>query len=1227
MVETARSPEQAASFFSRLYFRWVYPTLQQGIRAPLSVETLLPLNASEDPSVCDTLFATRLAANSRRQRPVLRSMAELHVGTFKRVFAVSMLHLTAIVASPLVLRRLVMTLNHPKPGTNLEAMGLAALLFLCALTTSMSAHHLFHMLLKLMVRVRIGLVSAIYRKALALTVESRQKAPAGQIINLMGTDAQKFVNALNVCHSLWMHPLQLTIVMAILYWILGPASLAGTAMLGLFLFLSSVVARKTLKARKELVKQSDVRVGLMNEILMSIRVIKFYAWEKSFDAEVMGIRGKEVTQLDRLARLGSLGGLLFLSSPVVVAVVTFATYVLSGNELNAGDVFASLALFNVLRMAMVTLPDMVTLWLDADVSIRRVEAFLLLPELKRRPEIGEVRARGEIRLEEATFEWTADAVALHAATLVVKPGELVCVVGAVGSGKSALVSALLGDLNLRDGRAQVAGTVAYVSQQAWIMNDTIRNNIVFGLAFDERRYREALKVTQLLQDLDGFPSGDQTEIGERGVNLSGGQRQRISLARAVYCNADVYLMDDPLSALDTRVAQAVYDECIRGALRGKTRVLTTHRLEFVERADRIVVIESGRVLEGRTAVFERLWQAYLKAATVPQGAEPRRRVDECEAEAEVEIAPEAPKPSGARLMTEEERNTGVVGWNVYALYFAAFAPGALAAVLGVVFIGKELLNVGTDSWLAFWSTKQPFDSTLFLAGYLAFGVIACAATYLRTLMVSLRGLEAGTAFHTGLLRSVLAAPMSFFEGTPVGRVLNRFARDMEAIDQQIPRSLLDALGCVFTILSTLAVVVWVTPMALLGVIPIAFLYWRVQRIFRPASREGQRLDSITRSPVFAQFSETLAGVAVIRAFGAERRFEAELLGRLGTNSQSFYTIVSANRWLGTRIETLGAAIVACAAFASVLSANALGLGFVGLSVTYALAITGAMNWAVRMFSQLESNLNSVERVDHYTKLPRERWEGVKPADGWPSAGRVVLKGLTLKYRPDLPPVVRELDCHIEPGEKVGIVGRTGAGKSTLLLALYRILEASGGRIEIDGVDIAGVELASLRARLAIIPQEPTLFRGTIRKNLDPFGTHDETRLWDALERAALKATVEAMPKKLETDVHEGGSNFSVGQKQLLCLARALLKEARVLLLDEATASVDVATDALIQQTIKSEFRAATVITIAHRLGTVMDCDRIMVMDGGRLVEFDAPGALLGKKRGSFAAMVAEEAMG
>jgi ATP-binding cassette subfamily C (CFTR/MRP) protein 1 len=1224
----AYSPEQSAGFFSRLYFQWVQPTLREGMRQPLSVDTLLPLNEAEDPSVCDRDFAKALAAARQARRPVLLAMARLHWPTFAVVFAISILYLAASIGSPLVLRRLIQTLGPQGVPSELPGVAWAAILFGTALATSMTAHHIFHILLKLMIRVRIGLVAAIYRKAMALTIDSRQQAPAGQIINLMGTDAQKFVNVLNVAHSVWVHPLQLILVLGVLYSILGPAALAGALMLCAFLYLSALVAKRHVSARKELARHSDRRVGLMNEILMSIRVIKFYAWETSFEREVEDVRRQEVVELSKLARLSAVGTLIFLSTPVVVAVVTFATFVLAGHTLNAADVFSALALFMVLRQAMVMLPDMVAACLEANVAVARVERFLALPELKSRT--ASLAPAGTVTMRAADCDWTPGHPALRGVDLHVAPGAFVCVVGAVGAGKSALMAALLDELLVTAGSIDVSGSVAYVSQQAWILNDSIKNNILFGLPFDGERYGRVLKVAHLAEDLWQFPRGDETEIGERGVNLSGGQRQRISLARAVYADAGVLLLDDPLSALDNTVGQAVYDDCLTKTLAGKTRILTTHRLEYVDRADLVVVLEGGQIVEAgkprelkrRGGVYTALWQSYEHGAT--QGDTDGTTTDVAmDAPAAV---PAVERAAASQLVTDEERFTGVVDRAVYMMYLKTFAPGAILAGLAVVFVLKELLNVGTDSWLAYWSTADAFELVLFLGGFLLLGLLACISTFARSLFISLRGLTAGTDFHGRLLASVLRAPMGFFESTPVGRVLNRFSRDMEAVDLQIPRSLHEAVSCVFSIFSTLLVIVAVTPAAVVAILPIGAIYYWVQRQFRPASREGQRLDSITRSPIFAQFSESLAGVQILRAYGAVPRFEQELLHHLETNSRTFYTIVSCNRWLGTRIESLGALIVATAAFMALRLQSSEAIGFAGLAVTYSLAITGAMNWAVRMFSQLESNLNSVERIDHYARLTSERWDGAALPPQWPTRGHIEFHDVELRYRPELPPVIKGLTCTIHAGEKLGIVGRTGAGKSSLLLGLFRVLEASDGRIAIDGVDIASLELASLRGALAIIPQEPVLFSGTVRKNLDPFATHGDTALWDALERAQLKPFVTSLAGGLDAVVHEGGSNFSVGQRQLLCLARAILRRSSVLLLDEATASVDVATDTLIRQTIRREFAAATVITIAHRLGTVMDCDRIMVLDAGRVAELDAPKALLGNRRGAFHKMVREESL-
>lgn len=1226
------SPEQSASFWSRLYFTWVRPTLDEGLSRPLSIDTLLSLNDSEGAERCWQAFASVMEQMRSYSRPVLLAMAKLHGPTLGRVFALSLLHISTSVASPLVMRALLQSLTD---GGKLQIDLLLVLgLFGAAFTTSMTAHHMYHILLKMMIRVRTALVAAIYRKALALTIVARQDCPSGKIINLMGTDAQKFVNSINVIHSIWMHPIQFVVVLAALYWILGAAAFAGAVVLGCFLLFSVLVSRRFLKARSELIKHSDERVGLMNEILMSIRIIKFYAWEKSFRREVQTIRSREASVLVRLARLSAVSSLLFLSTPIVVALATFASFMLGGGQMNVADVFAALALFTVLRHAMVTLPDVVTACLEANVAARRIEQFLRLPELQQR--ITSDLPRGRIEVSDALIEWTPGVAAVSDLCLQINPGELVVVIGAVGSGKSALLMSLLGDLQVARGDVQVSGSIAFVSQQPWILNATVKDNVVFGQSDDSARYDFAIDACALRFDLTQLPAGDQTELGERGVNLSGGQRQRISLARAVYSNPDVVLLDDPLSALDNRVGQRVFECCIMGALSRSTRILTTHRLEYVDRADRVIVMDGGRVVDQGTAAelrmksarFRELWLAYER------GVDSTEDLSEDEDQSRIplnspasvndsSILIESGVDAGARIMTDEERNTGVVGLSVYVRYLKALAPGVLGLGLLALFVLKEVFSVATDSWLAFWSSSSSFSVWKFLVGYASLGLMACLVTFWRSLAVSLNGLKAGTEFHNGLLDAVLRSPLSFFEGTPVGRVLNRFSRDMEAIDQQIPRSFLEAFACGFMILTTICVVIFVSPFALVAVVPIGILYWRVQRRFRPASREAQRLDSVTRSPLFALFSQSLAGVPVIRAYDAMSRFERELLRSLDVNSRSFYTIVSANRWLGTRIETLGAGIVAAAAMAAVVY-HGQHLGVAGLAVTYSLAITGALNWAVRMFSQVESNLNSVERIDYYMKLPSESWKGESPPDAWPKIGHIEFTNFELRYRPELPPAIRNFSAVINSGEKIGVVGRTGAGKSTLLLGLFRLVEASAGKIKIDGVDIKSLNLVDLRQSIGIIPQDPVVFSGSVRKNLDPFSMYEDREVWDALRRAELDNIVRQMPLGLETLIHEGGSNLSVGQRQLLCLARAILRRNRILLLDEATASVDIRTDELIQRAIRSEFSNATVITIAHRLNTVMDCDRIMVLEAGRLLEFDRPLALMRQAQSAFAMLLREE---
>lgn len=1232
------SPESTASWLRRLYFSWAFPMLRQGKLHPLTVEALLPLRPEEKPRTTDTEFERLYDSMQHARRPILAAIWALERKSLLWAFCISMIHLANLVGNPLILRELLQWLEQPSDGGPWYGYGLAAGLVVLSLSGSLAIHHMFQVVLRMMVRVRVPLVMKIYRKSLRLTQEARQATSSGQIINLMGTDVQKFINAINLVFSLWFHPMQLALSIFALYIVLGPPSLVGVGVLVLTFALSLIISRRQILRREKLMTHTDARVALMNEILMSIRMIKFYSWEKSFEREVQSIRAKELHQLAALARLSSAGTLIFLSTPVVVAFATFATMVVSGRELNVADVFSALAFFTLLRHAMLMLPDVAAAAIEANVGLRRVEDFLRLPEI---PEPSrDAFAPGQVHVRKASWDWKTDVRAVSEVDLQLERGDFVCVVGEIGSGKSALLQGLIGEIPCVAGQSALGGKVAYVPQQAWIQNDTIRNNILFGMPFDAARYERIVRACCLDADLSELPDGDRTEIGERGVNLSGGQKQRVSLARAAYADADLYLLDDPLSALDPKVAATVYHNLVRVLLSQRTRILVTHRLEFVDDASEVLVFSEGKIVERGTAKelrlrsgrFSQLWNVHSERVRAEVPAEEGEPMPLALMHAESDlpldssddtIAEELTAGPTRQLMVTEERFTGSVSADVYRGYLSVFAPQAIFALLLLIFLLREGLSFGSDGWLAWWTTAAALDPTLFIAGFAALGLSGCVAIYIRSLIISLRGLKAGQEIHDRLLRSVLRAPMTFFEENPVGRILNRFSRDLEAVDLVIPRTLHEVAGCACTIVATIVLIAVVGPWTLIGIVPIVYLYVLAQGYYRPASREAQRLDSITRSPIFAQFSESLVGTSVIRAFSAMQRFEQQLLSSLETNCRTFYTMVAANRWLGVRIETLGACVVGCAAFGAVAFHQHGHLGFTGLAITYALAITGAMNWAIRMFSQLESNMSSVERVNFYSDLSPERWQGIEVAADWPQRGAIELHDLELRYRPELPAVITNLSAKISAGEKIGIVGRTGSGKSSLLLGLYRIIEPSAGKVFIDGVDTSSLSLEQLREALAIIPQDPTLFRGTIRKNLDPFEKHSDEELWEVLTRAHVDAVVRSFPKGLDAPVSEAGGNLSVGQRQLLCLARALLRKNKILLLDEATANVDVATDALVQWTIREAFADCTVLTIAHRLSTILDSDRIMLIDSGKLIEFDTPRRLAVSQSGLLRSLLKE----
>ncbi|KGL86128.1 Canalicular multispecific organic anion transporter 2, partial [Charadrius vociferus] len=1153
---------------------------------------------------------------------------------------------------------------------------IATLMFICAVLQTLILHQHFQYCFVTGMRLRTGITGVIYRKSLVITNSAKRSSTVGEIVNLMSVDAQRFMDLVTFLNMLWSAPLQIFLALYFLWQTLGPSVLAGVAVMVLLIPFNSAIAMKTRAFQVEQMRYKDSRIKLMNEILGGIKVLKLYAWEPSFSEKVLEIRKNELRVLKKSAYLNSLSTFAWISAPFLVALTTFAVYVSvdEKNILDAEKAFVSLSLFNILKFPLNMLPQVISNIAQTSVSLKRIQQFLSHDELDPNCVETKVIAPGNaISVTNATFSWGKELKpSLKDINLLVPSGALVAVVGHVGCGKSSLVSALLGEMEKLEGEVAVKGSVAYVPQQAWIQNATLKDNILFGQAPNEQKYQNVLEACALKTDLEVLPGGDQTEIGEKGINLSGGQRQRVSLARAVYSSSDIYLLDDPLSAVDSHVAKHIFDKVIGpdGVLKGKTRILVTHGISFLPQVDHIVVLVDGKISEmgsyqdllKQNKAFAEFLRNYaldedieedeptiqsaasqpcLSTATIcpfspndsfvltrqlsvisseggecPNKMSTKRRV--CEKKPAEPPLPR--KNPNEKLIQAETTETGTVKLTVFWQYVKAVGP-LISLVICFLYCCQNAAAIGANVWLSDWTNEPVINGTqhntaMRIGVYAALGLLQGVIVLISSFTLAMGGINAARTLHAALLENKFHTPQSFYDTTPTGRIINRFSKDIYVIDEVIPPTILMFLGTFFTSLSTMIVIIASTPLFAVVIVPLAILYFFVQRFYVATSRQLKRLESVSRSPIYSHFSETVSGASVIRAYRRVKSFVDISDLKMDENQKSYYPGIVSNRWLGVRVEFVGNCIVLFAALFAVIGKNSLNAGLVGLSVSYALQVTLSLNWMVRMTSELETNIVAVERIKEYSETETEApWiiEGKSPPEDWPSKGELEFVNYSVRYRKGLDLVLKGLNLHVHGGEKIGIVGRTGAGKSSMTLCLFRILEAVKGEIKIDGVKISEIGLHDLRSRLTIIPQDPVLFSGTLRMNLDPFNKYSDEEIWKALELSHLKRFVSSQPSMLDYECSEGGENLSVGQRQLVCLARALLRKTRILILDEATAAIDLETDDLIQMTIRTQFEDCTVLTIAHRLNTIMDYTRVLVLDNGTIAEFDTPASLIASK--------------
>ena len=828
---------------------------------------------------------------------------------------------------------------------------------------------------------------------------------------------------------------------------------------------------------------------------------------------------------------------------------------------------------------------------------------------------------------------------LQGIDLELRRGELTIVVGAVGAGKTALISALLGELVAAEGvELNVDATVSYVAQTAWVQSMSLRENVIFGRPFDEDSYHQALEAACMEKDIALLPNGDDTQIGEKGITLSGGQKQRTAIARAVYANAELAILDDPLSALDAHVAKDVFKKCIRGVLRGSAVLLVTHQLQFAEFADNILVMKDGRVVEsGKYAKLMETgpsFQAMMKSYRGTQKEEAAKEEELVDTSVSEGMKATMATQTSKALLNLEKREEGSVQLKVYKAYIHAMGHGTWTfTILIFLTVLERAISVFTNVWLAYWSAgKWNLGQTVYLSTYTAIGVVSAVVAWGRTFAWCIAALTAATTLHFHLLDAVMSTRLSFFDTTPLGRIIQRFSKDTNALDNILGQSISSVASFGLLLLGTLVVMGWVMPILFPFFIPIFGVYYYVQHYYRPGYREAKRLEAITGSPVFAHFGETLGGLSTIRAFGHQRRFITENERRIGINQTADYTQkCGCERWLPVRLESIGNTMTLVVAGIAVYERHRLSPALIGLALTYAIDITGVLSWVIRIVSELESQMVSVERVYEYTKLESEESTGAlarhgvieEPPKDWPSCGALRIEKLEMRYRPELPLVLKGVSFQVEAGEKIGICGRTGSGKSSLLIALWRLCEASDGSIWIDGIDISTIALKRLRSAITCIPQDPVLFSGTIRYNLDPFNQFTDERLWFALEHVKCKDFITEQGLGLDAPVQEYGSNYSAGQRQMLCLARALLRDTKIVCLDEATASVDTETDNNMQKVIAEEFHSRTILTIAHRINTIIENHKVVCLEAGKLVAMDSPAAMLADPKSVFSQLVAE----
>ncbi|RZC74143.1 hypothetical protein C5167_049623 [Papaver somniferum] len=1263
------SPYSKATILQLITFSWLTPLFKVGYRKALEQDDIPDIDIKDSAELLSHSFGDCLRQVKERDSTrnpsiymaiflLIRKKAALNA-----IFAV--VNAGASYVGPYLINDFVAFLSQKK-NYSLKTGYIIAVAFLSAKMVEVIAQRQWIFgARQLGMRLRAALISHIYRKGLHLSSQSRQSHSSGEIINLMSVDIQRITDFIWYMNTVWMLPIQISLATYVLYINVGLGSFAGLAATLLVMACNIPLTRIQKSFQSKIMEAKDERMKATSEVLRNMKTLKLQAWDMKYLLKLENLRKIEYGWIWKSLRLSALSAFIFWGSPTLISAATFGACIVLGIPLTAGKVLSALATFRMLQDPIFSLPDLLSCIAQSKVSVDRVASYLQEDEIQEDAVIFVPKETSEvcIEIEKGRFSWDPESSipTLDGIQLKVKRGMKVAVSGTVGSGKSSLLSCIIGEIPKILGTVRVSGTKAYVPQSPWILTGNVRDNILFGNPYDQVKYDRTIRACALTKDFELFQAGDLTEIGERGINMSGGQKQRIQLARAAYQDADIYILDDPFSAVDAHTGSQLFEECLMGILKDKTILYVTHQVEFLPAADIILMMQEGNIIQAgrfdellkQNIGFELLVGAHSEALQSIFDVENSSRTSEKEMssvetdidstthhhlvgkhDSEQDLALEI-IDKGGRLTQEEERETGSIDKEVYWSYLTLVWGGALIPLIILSQTSFQVLQIASNYWMAWASpvstdSKPVVDMKFMFLVYIVLSVGGAFCVLARAYLVAIDGILTSQKLFANMLHSVLKAPMSFFDSTPTGRILNRASTDQSVLDLELPMRVGWCAFSIIQILGTIAVMSQVAWQVFVIFIPVTGICIWYQQYYTPTARELARLSGIQRAPYLHHFAESLAGAATIRAYDQEDRFMKTNLGLVDNESRPWFHNVSAMEWLSFRLNILSNLVFASSLVVLVsLPEGVINPSIAGLAVTYGLNLNILQASVIWNLCNAENKMISVERILQYSKLSSEAplvIEECRPPSNWPEFGRICFKNFHIRYAEHLPSVLKNINCTIPGRKKVGVVGRTGSGKSTLIQALFRTVEPKEGSILIDDIDICQIGLHDLRSKLSIIPQDPTLFEGTVRGNLDPLEQFSDSEIWEALDKCQLGDIVRAKEEKLGSPVVENGENWSVGQRQLFCLGRALLKRSSVLVLDEATASVDTATDRVVQKIITREFENCTVVTIAHRIHTVIDSDLVLVLSEGRVVEYDTPAKLLEQEGSFFSKLIKEYSM-